>query len=59
MSMEAISPVYAALGIVDFDALNDLAGWLDGSAGSAAEPLTARSSEGRVPEAGRSPGRKS
>ena len=27
--MEAISPVYAALGVIEFDALNDLACWLD------------------------------
>ena len=28
--MEALSPVFAALGVVEFDALNDLASWLDG-----------------------------
>lgn len=27
--MEAISPIYAALGVIEFDALNDLACWLD------------------------------
>ena len=28
--METISPLFAALGVVEFDALNDLAHWLDG-----------------------------
>ncbi len=28
--MEAPSPVFAAFGALGFDALNDLAGWLDG-----------------------------
>ena len=28
--MEMVSPVYAALGVVGFDALTELAGWLDG-----------------------------
>jgi hypothetical protein len=28
--MEATSPIFAALGVVEFDALNDLARWLDG-----------------------------
>jgi hypothetical protein len=28
--MQATSPVSAAFGIVEFDALNDLADWLDG-----------------------------
>ena len=28
--MEAISPVSAAFGLIEFDALNDLADWLDG-----------------------------
>jgi|GEM_PF-6479778 len=28
--MEAISPVSAAFGIIEFDAMNDLADWLDG-----------------------------
>ena len=28
--MEALSPVFAALGIVEFDVLNDLSRWLDG-----------------------------
>jgi hypothetical protein len=27
--MEALSPVFAALGVIEFDALNDLAYWLD------------------------------
>ena len=31
--MEAISPVFAALGIIEPDALDDLARWLDGSLG--------------------------
>ena len=30
--MDAISPVFAALGVSGFDALNDLAHWLDGGA---------------------------
>ena len=30
--MEAISPVFAAFGVIEFDALNDLANWLDGIA---------------------------
>jgi hypothetical protein len=30
--MDPISPVYAALGFIEYDALNDLAGWLDGRA---------------------------
>jgi hypothetical protein len=30
--MEATSPIFAALGFVEFDALNDLAHWLDGKA---------------------------
>lgn len=29
--MEAMSPVFAALGVSGFDALDDLAHWLDGS----------------------------
>jgi hypothetical protein len=29
--MEAISPVFAALGVTGYDALDDLAHWLDGS----------------------------
>lgn len=28
--MEALSPVFAALGVVEFDVLNDLSDWLDG-----------------------------
>ncbi len=28
--MDAMSPVFAALGIVEFDVLNDLSHWLDG-----------------------------
>ena len=28
--MEATSPIFAALGVVEFDALNDLAHWFDG-----------------------------
>jgi hypothetical protein len=35
--MEALSPVFAALGIVEFDVLNDLSRWLDGPV----EPLAA------------------
>jgi hypothetical protein len=31
--MEAISPLTAALGVVEHDALNDLARWLDGRFG--------------------------
>jgi hypothetical protein len=27
--MEDMSPVFAAFGVIEFDALNDLAGWLD------------------------------
>lgn len=27
--MEMVSPVYAALGVIEFDLLTDLAGWLD------------------------------
>ena len=34
--MEAISPVFAALGVSGYDALDDLAHWLDGSVGPAA-----------------------
>jgi hypothetical protein len=30
--MEMVSSVFEAFGIVEFDALNDLAGWLDGPA---------------------------
>jgi hypothetical protein len=29
--MEAMSPVFAALGVTGYDALDDLAHWLDGS----------------------------
>ncbi|HYE28023.1 MAG TPA: hypothetical protein VEA61_07300 [Allosphingosinicella sp.] len=28
--MEAASPLFAALGVVEIDALDDLAGWFDG-----------------------------
>jgi hypothetical protein len=28
--MEAVSPVFAALGVTGYDALDDLAHWLDG-----------------------------
>ncbi|HEX8574103.1 MAG TPA: hypothetical protein VF759_15270 [Allosphingosinicella sp.] len=28
--MEALSPVFAALGAIEFDVLNDLSDWLDG-----------------------------
>jgi hypothetical protein len=28
--MAAMSPVFAALGVVEFDVLNDLSHWLDG-----------------------------
>jgi hypothetical protein len=31
--MDAISPVFAALGVLEPDALNDLARWLDGCVG--------------------------
>ena len=34
--MEAISPVFAALGVSGYDALDDLAHWLDGSVEPAA-----------------------
>lgn len=34
--MEAISPVFAALGVTGYDALDDLAHWLDGGAEPAA-----------------------
>ncbi|HEX8263620.1 MAG TPA: hypothetical protein VF547_12165 [Allosphingosinicella sp.] len=42
--MEAISPVFAALGVSGFDALDDLAGWLDGGF----EPATAPGQAARV-----------
>ena len=29
--MEVLSPVFAALGVVEADVLNDLSDWLDGS----------------------------
>ena len=35
--MDAASPVFAALGVAGFDALNDLAHWLDGPGPAAAE----------------------
>jgi hypothetical protein len=31
--METLSPLFAALGVIEPDALNDLARWLDGSLG--------------------------
>jgi hypothetical protein len=34
--MEAISPVFAALGVTGYDALDDLAHWLDGGVEPAA-----------------------
>jgi hypothetical protein len=34
--MEMVSSVFEAFGIIEFDALNDLAGWLDGPAAPAA-----------------------
>lgn len=34
--MDAISPVFAALGVTGYDALDDLAHWLDGSVDSPA-----------------------
>ena len=40
--MEGISPVFAALGVTGFDALNDLAHWLDG----AVEPTAAADNKG-------------
>ena len=39
--MDAASPVFAALGVAGFDALNDLAHWLDNP-----EPATAAESAG-------------
>lgn len=36
--MDAISPVFAALGVTGYDALDDLAHWLDGSVEPAASP---------------------
>jgi hypothetical protein len=38
--MEAVSPVFAALGVSGYDALNDLAHWLDGGV----EPTKAETS---------------
>ena len=35
--MEALSPVFAALGVVEFDVLNDLSDWLDGPVTAPAE----------------------
>ena len=36
--MEMVSPIYAALGVIEFDVLTDLAGWLDGRSEPAAGP---------------------
>jgi hypothetical protein len=41
MTMDASSPVYAALGAISFDALDDLSHWLDGPAGSTGSETTA------------------
>jgi hypothetical protein len=38
--MEAVSPVFAALGVTGYDALDDLAHWLDGEAEPAAAGTT-------------------
>lgn len=38
--MEAISPVFAALGVTGYDALDDLAHWLDGGVEPAASSET-------------------
>jgi hypothetical protein len=38
--MEAVSPVFAALGVTGYDALDDLAHWLDGSVEPAASAET-------------------
>jgi hypothetical protein len=38
--MEAISPVFAALGVTGYDALDDLAHWLDGGVEPAAAAET-------------------
>ena len=59
--MQTLSPVFAALGVIEFDALNDLACWLDGgaeptrSAGQSGWPTPSGERAGRV--AGRSSGR--
>jgi hypothetical protein len=40
--MEALSPVFAALGNIEFDVLNDLSHWLDGPV----EPIAAADKSG-------------
>jgi hypothetical protein len=42
--MEAISPVFAALGVTGYDTLDDLAHWLDGGL----EPAASAESAGRA-----------
>jgi hypothetical protein len=49
--MEAISPVFAALGVIEFDALNDLAFWLDGRS----EPMGTSDKSGWFGRAGDEP----
>ena len=56
--MKAISSVSAAFGVVEFDALNDLADWLDGRI----EPVRTagwrnRAADPAAPDMGRSAGR--
>ena len=57
--MDSISPVFAALGVIEFDALNDLSHWLDGPVepGGAAEPSGWRSGDKTMAAAARPAGR--
>ena len=47
--MDATSPVYAALGAIGFDALDDLSHWLDAGAETTA-PAEANGRQGRSAE---------
>jgi hypothetical protein len=51
--MEAMSPIFAALGVSEFDALNELAGWLDGRV----EPMATSETSGWYGLAGEEPAR--
>jgi hypothetical protein len=46
--METLSPVFAALGVVEFDALDDLSHWLDGPV----RPMAAAEATGWLSPAG-------
>jgi hypothetical protein len=56
--MEAMSPVFAAFGVIESDALNDLAGWLDERGEPKGDPSTWGSAAGgqAVRASGRSAG---